>query len=571
MITAAAALAASCLNAQDIEKVIADTKTALRDPVTVSGSIGASAVFYRSFGIQPRRDPFYWVLNANLNFTLFNKVSVPFTAVFTQQDKNFSNGLDRFSQPFNQYGLSPRYRWLTVHAGYRSLNFSEYSLSGVLWLGGGVEIRPERSLVSGSAFYGRFLKAVPQGGIDGIVVSVPSYQRMGGGAKVRVGTETSFGECSFLRVKDIIGSIPYDTSLSISPQENQVVSFAGRHQLLPWISASGEISLSMFTKNLFEDTYTPARFSYVNQLFDTRPSTQFNKAINTALDFSPGRLQYGIRYKRIDPDYRSLGAIFLTNDVEEISVNSGAAVFKGKLSTQVAAGVQRNNLDGRQQLSARRFIGSCNITYAPAEYLSFSGNYSNFSSNTIAERNVFNDSIRFVQLTQNFGSSAGFAFGKRLKQHLTLSGTYQESMGTQQLKSEFLNGTLSYQLMAGESGWSLNLSALYNQVKNEGLGLSNGYGPQVSIQRSMLNNRLRISASGGFQENFLNDMFLSRNIVSSAALFFSISQNQNLRCDLSWLSREAQQVGVQSFSEIRLNMGYTYNFSASAGKFGKRR
>jgi len=73
--------------AQDVEQTLKDSKNILRnDPATLSGSIGANSVLYQSYGIAPRRDPFYWVLNANLNLTLFNKVSVPFTAVITQQE-----------------------------------------------------------------------------------------------------------------------------------------------------------------------------------------------------------------------------------------------------------------------------------------------------------------------------------------------------------------------------------------------------------------------------------------------------------------------------------------------------
>lgn len=90
--------------AQDIEKSVSEAKNLFKaDPVSITGSIGANAVGYKSYGIQPRRDPFYWTINANLSVSLFNKVSVPFTAVITQQDKNYTNGLDKFSQHIESY------------------------------------------------------------------------------------------------------------------------------------------------------------------------------------------------------------------------------------------------------------------------------------------------------------------------------------------------------------------------------------------------------------------------------------------------------------------------------------
>ena len=47
------------------------------DLFKVSGGFGASAVFYDADGIPLRRDPFYWQLKANLNFTL-GEISAPF-------------------------------------------------------------------------------------------------------------------------------------------------------------------------------------------------------------------------------------------------------------------------------------------------------------------------------------------------------------------------------------------------------------------------------------------------------------------------------------------------------------
>ncbi|MEQ8338575.1 MAG: hypothetical protein RIA62_14560 [Cyclobacteriaceae bacterium] len=39
-----------------------------------------------------------------------------------------------FQQPFNQYGMSPTYKNVTAHIGFRSMNFSRYSLAGHLFL-----------------------------------------------------------------------------------------------------------------------------------------------------------------------------------------------------------------------------------------------------------------------------------------------------------------------------------------------------------------------------------------------------------------------------------------------------
>ncbi len=548
--------------AQDLETTVSEAKKTLKeDPFSVNGSLGLNSVFYKAKGILPRRDPFYWVLNAQLQFTLFNKVSVPFTAVVTQQDKNFSHGLDRFSQPFNQFGLSPKYRWLTVHAGFRSLVFSEYSLSGALFLGGGVEIQPKNSLWSGTAFYGRFVKAVPSGGVDGIVVSLPAYARWGGGSKIRVGTDAHWGEFSFLKIKDDARSIPYDTVYDMAPQENEVLTAASRHRVTPWLSAGAEISLSMFTKNLYSESMRFEGFNYVNQIYPVKTSTQFNKAVVGELDFHAGKYKLGLKYKRIDPDYRSLGAIFLTNDVEEISVNSHLGLAKGKVTLSTAAGVQQNNLDRVQALTARRLIVSLDVSYNITPQLNVSSAYSNFSSNSLPVRDVFNDTIRFVQLTQNGSFNTSYTFGKKnIKHHLIQSVTYQESAGSDQATSQFMNASLAYQAAIESAGINLGLAFQFNSTDNGGLGINEGFGPQAQAGKTFLRNKIRLNLSYGYQDVFVNAIHISKNTSAGLNMSYKPDKHQQFRVDCTVIEKTSDVTGVQEFTEWRGNMAYAYHF-----------
>ncbi len=559
--------------AQDVEQSLKDAKNTFKqDPLKVTGSIGANSVFYKPIGIQPRRDPFYWVVNANLTFTIFDKISVPFTAVVTQQDKNYTNGLDKFSQPFNQFGISPRYRWLTVHAGFRTIEFSEYSLSGAMFLGGGVEIKPTKSLVSGTALFGRFVKAVPKGGVDGIVVSVPAYERWGGGAKLKVGTDANFGEFIYFKIQDNINSIPYDTALTVTPQENQIIALSTQQKITNWVSASGDFAFSMYTKNIFEGVSKIERFTYINQIYDPRPSSQFNKAINAGLDFTPGAVKFGIKYKRIDPDYKTLGSIFLTNDVEEISGNVGLSLLKNKINITTATGFQQNNLDKIQVVTSRRIIGSLNVSYNITEHFNVSTGYSNFSSNTLPVRDVFTDSIKFVQLTQSGNLATNYSFGKgKVKHGFANNFSYQESGGNKQDLTTFLNGTLSYNFNLSESGLSINTSVLYNRNTNPAVGVNTGYGPNLGIQKSLFKNKIRMSLNAGYQNTFLDNKALNTNLTTNFGFSFTIDKHQSAKLDASYLDRKANAQNAQKFSEIRGSVGYIYNFGVSSKKLFKKK
>lgn len=554
--------------AQDLEQSVKEAKNTIKqEPVSLSGSIGANTVFYKANGIAPRRDPFYWVLTANLNVSLFNKISVPFTAVITQQDKNYSNGLDKFSQPFNQFGISPKYKWLTVHAGFRTVDFSEYTLSGAMFLGGGIEIKPEKSFVSGTAIFGRFVKAVPKGGVDGIVVSLPAYERWGGGAKIKIGNDLSFAELIFLKIKDNVNSISFDTYLSVTPQENQVFAITTRQRISKWLGASADIAYSMFTKNLYEEVSKIERFTYVNQIYSPRPSSQFNKAINAGLDFSPGKYRLGLKYKRIDPDYRTLGSVFLTNDVEELSLNANFAFLKNKMNVNAASGVQRNNLDKIQLVTSQRAIGSLNVSYAINDHLNFSINYSNFSSNTLPVRDAFSDSIKFVQLTQNGGLSTNYSFGKnKLKHNLSNVLNYQESGGNKQGLTTFFNESIAYSIQFDEIGLNLNASFLYNKSTNAGFGVNEGLGPNLGIQKGLYKNKIRLMLSIGYQNSYLAKESINKNYIYNFNFSFTVNKHQSLKASCSYLDKKAIRQNAQQFSEVRGSLAYVYNFGIKSKK-----
>ncbi len=560
------------LHAQDVEQTFKDLKNIKnQDPLGMSGTLSASSVFYSAKGIKPRRDPFYWVINANVTFTLFNKVTVPFSATFTQQDKNYTNGLDKFSQPFNQFGLSPKYKWLTLHAGYRVMDFSEFTYSGTMFLGGGIEIKPEKGLVSGSAFYGRLVKAVPVGGIDGVVVSLPAYNRMGGGAKLRIGNEDNHAELIFFKAKDDKFSIPFDTSLKITPAENQVFGIGTRQKINKLISAEGNFSYSMYTNNLFQDVTRIEGFTYINQIYSPRASSSFNKAITVAVNFTPEKFRFGFKYKRIDPDYKTMGAIFLVNDVEEYSVNNNFSLIKNKLNISSSIGLQQNNLDKVQAYTSKRVIGSLNTSYNFTEHFNIGVNYSNFSSNTLPVRFGLSDTIKLVQLTQSGGFVANYSFGKKnIKHNLNFNTNYQESGGNKQQKTNNLTASLNHNMVFQSLKLTLTTGILVNQSVSNNV-TTQSYGPTLALSKALFNSKLKLNASANYQVANSDGKNVFNNLSALSGLSYVFNKYASLKVDYNYLQRQSNVTNSASFSENRLNVTLLSNLSTSYKKLFKKK
>jgi len=103
--------------------ILAQDVTEVKNPWQISGSASFGSSYYGITGLENRQRPLGYFVNINLNPKVYN-LSLPFSITINQQQT-------RFTQPFNRFGISPKYKWVTVHAGHRNLYFSDFTLSGV--------------------------------------------------------------------------------------------------------------------------------------------------------------------------------------------------------------------------------------------------------------------------------------------------------------------------------------------------------------------------------------------------------------------------------------------------------
>ena len=142
------------LSAQDLSSLgTADSLSMyqkLKENTTVHGSLGTSVTAYNSWGGFSRRDPYNYSLSGNFSVRTLD-LELPFSFYITNQNSDFR-------QPFNQFGLSPKYKGVTAHLGFRSISWSNFSLAGHTFLGAGVEANP--GIFRLGFVYGRFRQAI---------------------------------------------------------------------------------------------------------------------------------------------------------------------------------------------------------------------------------------------------------------------------------------------------------------------------------------------------------------------------------------------------------------------------
>jgi hypothetical protein len=553
--------------AQDLENL----KTA--DPVTVSGGMSLASTLYHASG-QRRKDPWSYMLNANVNINVLGVLDLPFSASIMSQNKTFS-------QPsFARYGVSPRYKAVTAHIGWRSMQFSTYTLSGVTFLGGGVEVQPGDFYVGGKAVYGRFNKSVPMGDTLSPSYEQPAYERWGYGAMLTLGTHKHSVDIIVFKAKDASGK--HDslmTAMGIAPQENAVIGLNTRHSIGERVSLDVEYAFSALTSDVNQplkefDTYTYA--NNLGQFFRPRASSSYHNALRTSIGYQAELFSLGVAYNRVDPGYRSLGALYLTNDFEDIQANGGVNLLEGKLGISGAFGLQRDNLSGLQAANNTRYISSASLTCTPVQQLSLSGSYSNFTSSSQPNLLIVDDSIKYAQIAENISVGASYSVGEADFKH-ALSGSYGNqaantinSSFTQVEKSvtQMNSATLGYRLSYTPADWgnalTLSLSNLaVDSTENASLGLN--FSSSKSFFKKQITSTLAYSfiqsrgGRGGRQSSTVRltvgYSYRKHSVSFSGSGNFIASQNS--------------KSGARRTQEWMGSIAYSYSFAAALWKAKK--
>ncbi len=527
---------------------------------SVSGGICTNATYYHAWGMDGRRPPFFWMVQADLNITL-GPLSLPFSASISTQKKDF-----RYPQPFNHFGMSPSYKSVTAHLGYRSMQFSEFTMSGIEFLGGGIEVNPESTPFYVEAMYGRLQKA----GTDRSFTGVPQYERWGGGLKVGYKYEKGDYALSFFKAMDRIETLSDSLAAAneVSPGENLVIGTTIHQKLLEKYTIDVEYALSAFSTDIRMPEMVINEYTYVNNfgnLFTPRASSYVSDALSTSLNYQGDVVRVNVKYRVVSPDYATMGSPYMTNDFRDITGGINTGFFQGKLNVGVNAGVQSNNLESDRAADTRRFIGSANVNWSASDKLSLNASYANFNVSTqmtafVQSSDGFEpDTLIFRQVNSNASFGLNYSFGQTHIQNISIINTYQVASNNQGGGNKFYNLNASYQWNNATQG--LSASAGVNANNNVMVNADNkSIGPTVTISKAIkrlkLRNALNLSHQQTFNEGEKTAISSSIRLNSS----WSFAKKQSTTFSASYMNRETFGDEGKSVSEVRLTLNYNYRF-----------
>lgn len=476
-------------------------------PLQFYGSIALQAGAYKYSGLEARQAPNFWTLTGSPVVEVYG-VRLPFNFVLSNQHRSFQ-------QPFNQFGVTPTWKWIKVHAGYSAARFSPFTLAGRRFLGAGAELTPGKWRIG--FISGRFQKAVeadptvvPVPGQYLSEVPVPAFSRYGYAAKLGYGTTKNYLDISFLKASDRIPFPLQDTLISIKPQANTVVGLSNRITFFKQLSLQSEMAVSAYTRDQNADSISldaPRLQKLINTFFIPRMSSQLSTAIESHLNYRGKWAGLKLSYRRIDPDFKSMGAYYFQNDVEQYTLSPQVQLFKRKVQINGSFGIQHNNLNAVKTHTTNRIIGSAHLHIQPSKNWSMQGMYSNFGFSRAPSRQLINapvlDTFRLVQVAQSWSGSCRYSFQANSLQHQT--GLNIQLNATTQLQNnqsvtpdtKARSAQAYYSIMLPQQQIQVHLHLQHQQI----LYLDNRQstnGLQMSFQKTLASDRLMLGASGGF-------------------------------------------------------------------------
>jgi hypothetical protein len=531
-------------------------------PILLSGGITARTILYDANGIANRRQPFSYIFTGSPTISIFNSFTIPLSFTYSEQDRSFR-------QPFNQFGMSPYYKWITIHAGYRNINYSQFTLAGHTFLGAGIDIHP--GIFRLGFISGRFNRATS---VDTSVKSFQpyTYKNSGYAGKIGIGKGVNFFEVSILRAKDDSSSVHplKEFKGTVTPAENIVIGINGQIKFLKDFTFAIEAATSLYTRNLsnktaLSDSANKGFTKILGSFISTNSTTERYNAIQTSLGFHQKIFSARLQYRRVDPDYKTMGAYFFNSDIENITFAPSLNLFKNKFRLGGSIGYQHDNLKKQKQTTSSRVIGSGNLSAELNEHFGIDFSYSNYSNTQLRKTILLGNTFRIAQVSENYSFTPRYILAtERFVHSLILSANYNifssvdktlDNLSDTKSNNYFLN----YQITVVPRNLTYTFNLNYTDVKSASYEDGN-YGVTLGANKVMNNSKLTMGWLGSFLKGLhgkSTGLILNQNVTVN----YRINKHHGFGTTISYINNKSQQSLITpSYSEWQADLNYRYVF-----------
>lgn len=503
-----------------------------------------------------------WCLNGTLILTMRTGWTIPIQGIWSTPSAEYG-------QSYNTIGISARHKnWLTLHGGYRNLEFSPFTLASHTVLGAGIELNP--GLLRVGLIVGQLAKAVVAN--DAAPDQGAMFRRMGYCARVGIGTDRNYLDIILLHAADDPHSIRADSAAWLHPAENAVLGLSGRIRTNRKLTIDLDGAGSVYTSDTRAESLpvsshtdkSPNILNGLGSLVLFRQTTSIRTALQASLSYRASWGDLKLRYKRVEPGYQSMGTYYLQTDLERITIAPSLLLFKKRLQLRSNVGWQHDNLFNQKRTRNERFIGSASLTYTSDDYLTVELTASNYGTTQRAGSRPLNDSIRVNQNNRTLSGNLYKFWTNAVRTHsLNGSATYQQLQDLNPFsitrnRSQNWSYTLDYMLQQSATRLTLNIGYNYSRSYSPALRYL-VHGPTASVEKKLGKDRvLTVLLSAGYlKNNQSTDNDMQEQSVSwntALTLDYQLTPVHRLSANGSLLINQGAQLYRQQQGTIQYSM-----------------
>lgn len=548
--------------AQNLEGFWDEIATRIRQEeyLRIAGSMQLELRMNAVQGLTPRADAFAVRGSANLLLDVVG-VKIPLATAFSDGDLTYRLPAYAF------YGASPSYRWITMHVGDRSMNFSPYTLSGHSFRGVGVELKPGKFYFAAMSGRLRRAQAEDAGAIQDIE---GAYRRGGWGIKTGFDNGQHQLMVILFQAKDDPNSLELPDSSRMAPQENMILGLQGKSRIGNHVSVEMDLARSALTRDSRSPEASDAIRGFSKRMFGLytpRYSSGYHNATKFKVNFTPKIGAFNLTYERIDPGYRTLGTLFFNNDQESISLGAQLPLFGKKIRLSANGGLQRNGLQGDVASTFRRFIGSIDLSATISPKFQISAICSNITNTNryrlVTVPVIQVDSIVLLQTNLSLQAGATYLGGSEQNSVFNAIFTYQTAQAIENEEvrfdqsNTFYMGMLSHTWRTSDNNWAVSTSGLAHFTRTHDFEQWL-VGPALSISKFLLKEQLRIGLSGACSLIHTDGNFDGRVFDLRSEGTYNLSKRQNIAVRASGVWSDAG--GTSAFSDWNGSLSYRLIF-----------
>lgn len=542
------------LNSQDIS---AFKKS---KPVKVNGSFNGSASYFNSG--QNSNSPFGYNMGASLNFNFFNIFQVPLNFAYSDYQTSFS------TTSFKRFGISPSYKWIKLHGGYRSFSISQYLASGSTILGGGLELSPKNFnlLVFGGELKENY--TIEQNSFPELEnYDIKFYKRMMYGIKLSFGKPQNRISLMGFKSKDKINSGSTDTLLKYKyyPKENFGFGIETNNTFFKIVTLQTNIATSVNTPNAFGDSLetdinTQKWLNRIKIITSVNNTSRYAFAYDAKLGVRINKFNIGLKYQHIDPFFSSIGVSFLQQNIENYLIDLNGNFLKGKFSFFANSGIQYYNNSGFTGQRQRKLALSANLNWNLNEKINLNAGYNNFVQNSDPKISEIVDSFRITTNNSGFNGSLNYKPAKKSPHLLSLYFSDQQfdlvNGDVITSSSSSINSNLNYKY-SSKNKWTFGGGLQFQKTSITGAYATQRYGILLNASIPLIKN-LNFRTNSGFRFNTTDNTKDGFVFNFGSNLDWTIAKSHKITFSSSWMLRKTTK--LKSKNEYRMRLGYNFYF-----------